>query len=178
MESQAQDPQKNKRPHIFDDIDKEILRLKLEKPTITLSDLSQRIGMSVNSIFKRTKDETFLKVMEDYQRTALQIVADAKERAARKLVKLLDSTDDRVAFQAAIALCADILPGSKVSVNHTGSISVNSMVPRPELSSSEVSEEGLIPGEEMIDIRKLAEGSAHIQDPKQLLPPANGNGVH
>ena len=153
--------------HILDEVDKELLRLKLEKPTISYSVLAEKIGMSLQHVFKRCKDETFQKALAEYQKHAIDIVRDAKQKAARKLVKLVDSSDERVSLQTCLALCADVLPGAKFNVAHSGAINIISGIPRPELSKATVAEDGSLEGD-TIDILELAKkANGH-----------NGNGVH
>ncbi len=151
--------------HSLDETDKELLRIKLEQPAISYSQLSGKLGMSLGQVYKRCKEEIFQKALTEYQKHAIDIVRDAKQQAARKLVKLINSTDDRVALNACLAICADVLPGTKFSVNHSGGMTVSYKDMRSSiqeklnrLSETTVAEDGTLEGKG-INIIELARGN-------------------
>jgi Tfp pilus assembly protein PilE len=128
----------------LDDFDKELLRAKLEQPQATLVELAARYDKNFKTIYLRTSQPLFQRTLKEYQKEALQIVLDARTKAARKLVKLIDSNSENVSARVCIAMLADVLPSEKVEINHKGQINLISSIPRPELSKTVVTEDALL----------------------------------
>jgi hypothetical protein len=106
----------------LDEVDKELLRLKLEKASITYIEMAEAVGLTTRQICKRTLNPTFQKTLAEYQKRAIDIIVEAKERAARKLIKLIDSENDTVASKVCIALLAAELPAQRVK--HEGEVGI------------------------------------------------------
>lgn len=111
-----------KRKGELDELDMEILRHVLAKPTIPMMELQQLVGINRVSLWKRMGNEKFKETLREYQKSALEIIQSAREKAARKLVKLIDSKSDQVARDACRDIIADTLPAKKIAVDHTGKI--------------------------------------------------------
>lgn len=114
----ASEVQEKKR--ILDAKDKEILKLKLEQPSRTMLELSELTGISWRQIATRISRPHFKRAMARAQRKAIDIILDAKERAAYRLIELIDSKDEQAALKASIAILADILPAKRLNI--TGKI--------------------------------------------------------
>ncbi len=108
----------------LDEIDKELIRLKLEQPGIRYSELAERVQLSMRQVWKRVNSDQFQKALHEYQKEAIDIIRDAKKRAARRLLKLVDNKDAEVARKVCVDLCADILPVRTVGVKHSGKVTV------------------------------------------------------
>lgn len=104
---------KKRLPRPLDEVDRELLRLKLERPTLTLKALGQLVGMSKNKVYDRISRDEFQRALAELQKDAIQILQEAKAKAARKLVRHIDA-DERLKDQAkgifaSIAACKAIL---------------------------------------------------------------------
>jgi hypothetical protein len=106
----------------LDEIDKEILRLKLKKPTISMAELSSAVGMARKGLWLRIKEEVFQDALAYHQLSAIEIITRGKQRAAQKYEQLIDSEVDSVARQVCEGFLADVLPPKNIAVAHTGTV--------------------------------------------------------
>jgi len=108
------------RSHQIDEVDRELLRLKLRYPTRTLTELAENVGLKYTQTIKRVNREEFQLMLRAAQLDAIGVIKEAKIKAARRIVKLVDSENEMVALKAAQMLCADILPA--LNVKHSGEV--------------------------------------------------------
>lgn len=156
---------------LLDEVDRKLLALKLEKPGLSLASLAEEVHLNLQTVWLRVNKPNFKKVLADYQRHAIDIIKDARNDAARQLVKLIHAHDERVSAQVCLAILADALPGSKLSVNHSGAINLISSVPRPEISETEVAGDG-----KLLEPHAETETATPVEF-KDILPEKkNGNG--
>jgi DNA-binding Lrp family transcriptional regulator len=94
----------------LDDIDKEMIRLRLERPTITYREIGEKLDLNLKQVWKRYNEPIFQRALTEFQKKAIDIILDAKAKAARRLVRLVDSENEQVAAKVCLALCADALP--------------------------------------------------------------------
>jgi hypothetical protein len=106
----------------LDEADHELIRLRLERPTITYEEMGTAIGLSVSGVKKRLYNPLFVKAIQELQRSALEVIMGARGEAARRLVQLIKSGHEPTALKASLALLYDLLPAQKVAMNHSGAI--------------------------------------------------------
>lgn len=100
----------------IDDIDKELIRLKIENPSITKTALSEKLGVCRENIINRLDKDSVKKAIIELQKGALDILLEGQTKAARKLIKLLDSSDERIVLKAASEILKGVL-SDKIDVN-------------------------------------------------------------
>lgn len=101
----------------LDEVDKELIRLKLEVPGRSLVDLAELVGFEWKAVGKRMAHPMVKRTIYEYQKKAIDLVKEAKEKAARRLIKLIDSEHEPTAAKVCLALLADVLPAAKVDHN-------------------------------------------------------------
>jgi hypothetical protein len=119
--------EKKDRLRELDDLDKELLRLKLEQPGRSNVDLATLTKHSWRTTIRRTSRPEFQAALKEYQKEAIDIVVSAKKEALRTIVRLMRSKDERVALKAALALGADELPAKKIDVAHSGKLTLEQL---------------------------------------------------
>lgn len=117
----------------FDDLDKELLRLKLEQPGRSNVELAALTKRAWRTIIRRTSRPEFQAALQEYQKKAVDLVMGAKTKAVRKIISLLNSKDENIALKAAIAIAADMLPGKKVAVSTNGKILLERVLTEEEV---------------------------------------------
>lgn len=91
----------------LDEKGKLILKAVIENPNMTNIKLSKALDMDRHIISNYRKLPAFKKALDNFRRTALQVLLDSQTMAARRLVTLSNSTDEAVAVRA----CKEILKG-------------------------------------------------------------------
>ena len=107
----------------LDDKGKLILKAVIENPNMTNIKLAKALNIDRRTISEYRKTLAFRKALDNFRRTALQILLDSQTMAARRLITLANSTDEAVSVRA----CKEILKGVLTeSLNLTNlDISVN-----------------------------------------------------
>lgn len=91
----------------LDSVDKAIINLKIEFPAITNCDVADKVGICRDSVAARLKKEKVKIALKDIEREPVEILLDARIKAALKMVELLDNPDPQVSLKA----CKEILKG-------------------------------------------------------------------
>lgn len=110
LEEVAQDRPESSEVDIYadlDEVDREIVRVKLEKPNITNIDLAEMLGMHRQTLAKRLKKEKLQRQIIEAQKSALQILLEAQSEAARRLKMLMRDDNKDVSMKA----CKEVLKG-------------------------------------------------------------------
>lgn len=84
----------------LDNIDQILLRQLTEYPETTIAELATLIGYSDTGTRKRLAKPSFQKAIAEVQQTTDQALKGLAFYAIRKVRKLIDSLDDRVALEA------------------------------------------------------------------------------
>lgn len=79
----------------LDEIDREIIRLKVETPSITNTEIAKIVGHNRNLIADRIEDHNLDKYIREAQETALQILIDGQTEAAQVLIKIVKSDNEK-----------------------------------------------------------------------------------
>jgi DNA-binding Lrp family transcriptional regulator len=93
----------------LDDIDRNIIKLKLEKPGISGADIARIIGGSKERVNKRLQKEKVQDVLKQATKPAIDILLEAQPKAARRLIKELNSEDSNIAIKAAREILKGVL---------------------------------------------------------------------
>lgn len=88
----------------LDAADKKLLQLMLSYPSMTNEELGSVVGLERSSVSRRTNDPKFLKALNEFYKEPLSIIEDNLRKAARVLVKALDSEDERIRVGVAIKI--------------------------------------------------------------------------
>lgn len=105
----------------LDQIDREILRLLVEKPSRTLTEIGATIGMGFRQVYIRKTRPIFVRTLAELQKSAIQIVMDSKAEAVREIRRLAkNAKSESVRLQASMALAADVLPA--MQIKHSGRV--------------------------------------------------------
>lgn len=91
----------------LDDIDREIIRLKIASPALTMTKLADIIGIHRTVVSKRLNKEQVRAAIEELQKTAIQILLDSQAEAARRLRTIMRTGKEENAVRA----CREILKG-------------------------------------------------------------------
>lgn len=91
----------------IDEIDREIIRVKIESPSISDSELAKRVDICRAVATKRVQKEKVQKAIAELQKSAIQTLIDAQGEAARKLVTLMRKGTEGAQIKA----CIEILKG-------------------------------------------------------------------
>lgn len=91
----------------LDTLDKAIIQLKIENPSISNIELGKRLEVHRDTIAKRLKKLKVQQSINEYQKTALQVLIDAQSEAARRLRTIMRTGKEENAVRA----CREILKG-------------------------------------------------------------------
>lgn len=71
---------------------------------VTARELAGMTGIGLGWVEKLRASEPYKRALSDLSRPALDVLRAAKKKAAVKLIRLIDSADDRVAVKACVAI--------------------------------------------------------------------------
>jgi len=84
----------------LDEIDREIIRLRVETPSMSLRSMEKIIGKNRNILSDRIEDKNLNQYIKEAQETALQILLEGQTSAAQVLIDIVESeaekTTDRI----------------------------------------------------------------------------------
>ncbi len=98
---------KNPKTSKIDNIDREIIRLKLSYPGISIEKIAREIGRERRSISVRLNKPEVQEILTKAKQSALDILLEAQPAAARRLRKEITNEDSDIAIKA----CREILKG-------------------------------------------------------------------
>ena len=101
----------------IDDVDKRIIQHLLEYPDTTQKDLANQFGYSVSGIINRIKRPAFVNAMKDMHLKTMDIYLSAQTLAARRLMKLIQSSDEQVALKACNLALHPLVNQATLNVN-------------------------------------------------------------
>jgi hypothetical protein len=87
----------------LDPVDVLILQHQVLRPWLTQEQIGDLVGLGRQAVNERINAPKFQRAIAEAGRSALEIFQSNQSRAARKLGKLIDDPDSRVAIRAAIA---------------------------------------------------------------------------
>lgn len=87
----------------LDPVDILILEHVLLRPYLTQAEIGDLVGLGREAVNIRINSDKLKRAVAEAGRSALEIFEQNKARAARKLGKLIDDPDSRIAIRAAIA---------------------------------------------------------------------------
>ena len=105
----------------MNEIAKEIVKIKIEKPSISITDIAKELDINRVTVAEYLKKPEVKKQLDDAYENALEILLDAQTEAAMMLCKLLYSNDPRVALGAAREILKGVL---EENINHRGDFTV------------------------------------------------------
>lgn len=89
-------PQEVEEKYNLDEIDQKILKLKLEHPSITDSEIGAVVGLGREAVNTRRKRKSFLDAYTHYLQPAKSRIQQLVDKAARVYEKLLNSKDEKI----------------------------------------------------------------------------------
>jgi DNA-binding Lrp family transcriptional regulator len=93
----------------LDDLDKALIRVKLEKPAISNVELAEMYEVSAHKIGRRLKKEKLVKFLNEMQKEAIDILVGLQAQSARYLGKVVQ--DDNEITVNRIRAAREILKG-------------------------------------------------------------------
>lgn len=81
--------------------------------------VSEALGLSTRQVELARKREAYLNARAELAKSSIQILRENKKKAARKLVKLLNSKDERVALRACESILGNDLTAPLQEVRHS-----------------------------------------------------------
>ncbi|MDA3900050.1 MAG: winged helix-turn-helix domain-containing protein [Spirochaetes bacterium] len=94
----------------LDDTDKDILKHKIQFPSISNTDLCTRVGISRTTLIARLKKESVRAAICESQKEAIEILIDLQTKAARTLGTLLKSGDETIQLAVAREILKSVNP--------------------------------------------------------------------
>lgn len=85
----------------FDDVDRTMLRIILERPGITDRELGSYLNLERSRVNRRRNRPSFAKALEESRLDAMAIFVRNQAAAARKLGALINSANEYIAFRSA-----------------------------------------------------------------------------
>lgn len=101
----------------LDDVDHALLRHIMEYPEATFEALGKVVSLSKASVYQRYKKPAFQKALADMRAETWEVIKKGQNQAARTLIKLMRSKDDKIALDAAKTLLAPILNKGELTVH-------------------------------------------------------------
>jgi hypothetical protein len=84
----------------LDAVDRQIIRLMIANPEISLTEIGKVIGMTPNGVGQRTARVVFKKAWSEQLMTAPELFKKAQELAIRKLIAFIQGPNEKLAFEA------------------------------------------------------------------------------
>jgi hypothetical protein len=84
----------------LDAVDKQIIRLMIANPEISLTEIGKVIGMTPQGVGVRTARVVFKKAWSEQLMTAPELFKKAQELAIRKLIAFIQGPNEKLAFEA------------------------------------------------------------------------------
>ena len=92
----------------LDEVDKKILRLKLEYPSMSHGEIGTIVGINRRAVAARIKKEAWQNAINDFHTPAKSLLEKEADRLTRKYIKLCDSIDQKVAERAMRAVLVSL----------------------------------------------------------------------
>ncbi len=93
----------------FDELDKAILKSKIENPAITRDKLAKEMKVGVSTIYRRFNSEKMSSALSQIQINVIDVLLDGQIKAANKLIELVDNDDPNVCVKAAKEILKGVL---------------------------------------------------------------------
>lgn len=103
----------------LDDIDKIIIKLKLEEPKITNQEIADRLNMSRQTISKRFNSPEVQQELENINQMHIDRFIEIREKALTRIEELIESSEDKVAVIACREFIKSIMPQK---IEHSGHV--------------------------------------------------------
>ena len=78
----------------LDSWDKEIIRIKMEDPTLSNVKIGKIMGISNKTVGLRMNKALVIRTLKDMQKVALQILLDAQSEAALTVINIMNTSDN------------------------------------------------------------------------------------
>jgi hypothetical protein len=92
----------------LDEVDKKILRLKLEYPSMSHSEIGTIVGLNRKAVAVRINKSAWQEAFNDFHTPAKSLLEKEADRLTRKYLKLCDSIDQKVAERATRAVLVSL----------------------------------------------------------------------
>ena len=93
----------------MDDVDKQILRFKLNYPKMRIAVLAKEVGLSTRQIRRRMEKPAFTKAVQEFNESALDQLKGVQAEAMRTIKTLLRSQNEHIRLAAAKTVLAGLL---------------------------------------------------------------------
>ena len=93
----------------LDETDVKIIYAKLTQPTWTMKQIGVEVGVCTGTVFRRLHKQKVEETLEDLTEDVSYLLDKAKVRAAKRISKLVDSTNEKIALEATKAVLASEL---------------------------------------------------------------------
>jgi len=100
--------------YVLRPVDYRILELVLEFPKITDTAIGEVVKLCRQNVNKIRHKEAFIKEFNNRTDKAINIIIKNKTKAVNKIVKHIESDDDRVSLKASELIAGDLLDPKKV----------------------------------------------------------------
>lgn len=114
--------------YLVDDTDRRILALMVRYPGIRHAAIADVVGVTKSMVGKRVGRPAFKAALQDLEETADSVLQGAAQKAARKIVKLIDAEDGNIAIQACKIALHQQLAKSQVDLSVNGKITYRTTV--------------------------------------------------
>lgn len=102
--SKQLDPSEIMAKYELDTTDKRIFTLIITYPTMSDKDIAGMVGLHRSQVCRRTNKDKFKNALSEFYKPPIQILREGLSKAARNLIKFLDSDDARIRFMASVKL--------------------------------------------------------------------------
>jgi predicted transglutaminase-like protease len=84
----------------IDIMDQKILQIMIDHPEISMKAIAKSLGIVENTIYNRSQKPGFIKAKRDLSASTDDLLKRAQRIAARRLLTLIKSKDDKIALEA------------------------------------------------------------------------------
>ena len=106
----------------LDEVDKYLIRRKLEEPKVSGRTLADELDLNENTIYRRFGKDKVKRAMIELNKSSIEIIQENQVRIIRKILARLESSDEAISLRAAISLLNKVVPDKK---DITGVIDTN-----------------------------------------------------
>lgn len=100
----------------LNETDKKVIQYKLRFPDITQNEIAQLCSISDNMVSLIFQKPSVKLILKEFEGDWLEMLVNAKEKAAKRLIKLIDSKTESIALRT----CESILQLDKIDITKTG----------------------------------------------------------
>lgn len=100
----------------LNETDKKVIQYRLRFTDITQNEIAQLCSISDNMVSLILQKPSVKLILKEFEGDWIEMLINAKEKAAKKLIKLIDEKNPSIALRA----CENILQLDKIDITKTG----------------------------------------------------------